>query len=418
MFTDGGTAMSSLFLRGVALAAAMLPVLATADPLTLGQALERAQQRSEAVRSARAGVSSATEAARAAGQLPDPMLGVSLENLPVTGPDRFSTTRESMTMKRLALAQEWVPAEKRRLRTAAAQALVAREAAAAAASAADTRLQTALAFIDAFYAAQVQKLSTVGEGQAREATETARARLSSGTTGAQDVLALSSAQGLAADEAAEARQQVASALVNLARWIGPGVVELAAPDLADALAEQAYVDAHPLVVAKARDIAVARNEAASTAANRRPNWTWEVAYGQRSGFSDLLTVGVTIPLPIAADARQDREAASKLALADKAEAELAEATRTAQAEYRALVSDAQRLQERIRAYESAVLAPASQRTATARAGLAASQGSLPMVFEARRAEIEARRKLLALHRDLLKVRAQLEFKPVKPEELQ
>jgi outer membrane protein TolC len=343
---------------------------------------------------------------------------VSLENLPVTGPDRFSTTRESMTMKRIALAQEWVSPEKRRLRAAAAEAAVAREATVVGATAADLRLQTALAYIDAYYAAEGLKLSTSNEGHAREAAQTARARLSSGNTSAQDVLGLASAQGLAADEAAEARQQVASASVNLARWTGSPADELAVPRLAASSVEQAFVDAHPLVVARRRDIAVARGEAAATAANRGPNWTWEVAYGQRTGYSDLLTVGVTIPLPVAPAARQDRESAAKLALADKAEAELAEATRVAQAEYRALVSDGQRLQERIRSYEAGVLAPASQRTAAAHAALAANQASLPMVFEARHAELEARRKLLALQRDLDKVRAQLAFKPLKLEELQ
>lgn len=410
--------MSPLFLRAAALAAAMLPVLGTAAPLTLEQALESAQQRSEALRSARAGVAGATEAARAAGQLPDPMLGISLENLPVTGPDRFSTTRESMTMKRIALAQEWVAPEKRRLRTAAAQAAVARDGAAVGAAAADARVQTALAFIDAYYAGEVLKLSTANEGHAREAAATARARLSSGSIGAQDALGLSSAQGLAADEAAEARQQAASASVNLARWTGAAADELAAPSLPVSSAEQAYVDAHPTVVARRRDITVARGEAAAIAANRSPNWTWEVAYGQRTGYSDLVTVGVTIPLPIARGDRQDRETAAKLALADKAEAELAEAMRVAQAEYRALASDVQRLQERIRSYEAGVLAPASQRTAAAHAALAANQASLAMVFDVRHAELEARRKLLALQRDLARVRAQLAFKPLTSEELQ
>jgi outer membrane protein, heavy metal efflux system len=410
--------MSSLFLRVAALAAAMLPVLATAVPLTLEQALERAQQRSEALRSARAGATSATESARAAGQLPDPMLGVSIENLPVTGPDRFSTTRESMTMKRIALAQEWVSPEKRRLRTAAAQAAAAREGAAVGAAAADARLQTALAFIDAYYAAEVLKLSSANEDHAREAGLTARARLSSGNTSAQDALGLLSAQGLAADEAAEARQQVASASVVLNRWTGVAADELAPPRLPGSRAEQAFVDAHPLVVARRREVAAATGEAAAIAANRSPNWTWEVAYGQRSGYSDLLTVGVTIPLAIAPQARQDRETAAKLALAEKAEAELAEATRAAQAEYRTLAGDAQRVQERIRSYEAGVLAPAAQRTAAAHAALAANQASVPMVFDARHAELEARRKLVLLQRELARIRAQLAFRPLNPEELQ
>ena len=406
------------YLRAAALAAALLPVVATAVPLTLEQALERAVLRSEAARSARAGVTSASEAARAAGQLPDPMLGASLENLPVTGPDRFHTGRESMTMKRLALSQEWISAEKRTLRSAAAAAMVARETASVAAAAADTRLQTALAYVDAFYASAALRLSLANEARAREAAETSRARLSAGGGMAQDVLALTAAGGMAADDSAEIRQQFAAAAVSLARWTGIAVDELKAPGLAPAMPEQGYVDRHPLVVAKRREIEVARQEAVVTASNRRPNWTWEVAYEQRSNFSDMISVGVSIPLPVAPAARQDRETASKLALVEKGEADLGEAVRSAQAEYQMLTSDADRLQQRIKAFETSVLAPARQRTAAATAAYGSNQAAVSMVFEARQSELEAQRKLLNLQRDLAKALVQLNFKPLKAEELQ
>lgn len=410
--------MFSLSLRAAALAAALLPACASAVPLTLQEAVERALQRSEATRSARAGVSSASEAGRAAGQLPDPMLGVSLENLPITGPDRLRTTREGMTMKRIAVSQEWVPREKRALRQDAANAMVARETAAAAIAAADTRVQTVLAYIETYYAAEGLKLSRRSELHAREAVETARARLAAGGAAAADVLALSSAQGAAADETAESQQQFASASVGLSRWTGAPVDDLAAPVLASAAAEDTFVRGHPSIVIRMRELELARREAAVTAANRRPNWTWEVAYGQRTGMSDLLSVGVSIPLPIAPAARQDRETAARLALADKAEAELAEATRAAQGEFRMLASDAERLRRRIGNYEAAVLSPAAQRTAVTTAAYGSNQATLAMVFEARHAELEARRKLLAIERDLAKVQARLLFKPVKDEDLQ
>jgi cobalt-zinc-cadmium efflux system outer membrane protein len=163
---------------------------------------------------------------------------------------------------------------------------------------------------------------------------------------------------------------------------------------------------------------VTRQEAAVVASNRHPNWTWQVAYGQRSGFSDLVTVGVNIPLPVAPGARQDRETASKLALVDKAEAEWAEATRAAQAEYRQLASEEHHHTRRIERYRSTVLAPATQRTAAATAAYRSNQASLAAVFEARHAELEARRKLLDLERELTRMRAGLAFKPVAAEDLQ
>jgi outer membrane protein TolC len=409
--------MISVSLRAAALAAAIVPALAPAAAITLEDAIARAVQRSEATRAARAGATSASEAARAAGQLPDPMLGVGIESVPATGPERFDTRVEPMTMKRLALSQEWVPPDKRALRESAATAAVARENAMVASSSADVRLQTALAYIDSYFAAETLKLGMDSEHHAHEALRVARARLASGGATSPDVLALASAQGLAADEAAEARQQLASASVNLSRWTGVAADEFAAPALPGGAAEQAFVDRHPAVVAKRRDIAMARAEAAVTASNRRPNWTWEVAYGQRVGMPDLVSVGVTIPLPVAPAARQDRETAAKLALADKAEAELAEATRAAQAEYRALASDAARLKERIAAVQANVIVPAQQRMTATTAALAANQASVAMTFEARHMELEARRKLLGLQRELARVQAQLAFKPLSAEEL-
>ena len=146
--------------------------------------------------------------------------------------------------------------------------------------------------------------------------------------------------------------------------------------------------------------------------NRKPNWSYEVSYGQRQGRADMMSFGVSIPLPIAPAERQDRDTASKLAMTEKAEDDLAEAQRAAQGEYAALSSDAHRLQERIDRYQAGVLKPLQQRTATTLAAYRSNQASLVMLFEARHAEVEAQRRLLNLQRDLAKTKAQLFFKPI------
>jgi len=120
--------MSSHLLRAVALAAALLPApWAVAAPFSLDQAIELAVQRSQMTRSAHAGALSAAEMARAAGQQADPMLNIGIDNLPVTGSKKFSTGAEDMTMNRIGIVQEWVSAEKRSAREAAAQATAGRE---------------------------------------------------------------------------------------------------------------------------------------------------------------------------------------------------------------------------------------------------------------------------------------------------
>lgn len=406
--------MLHLVLCAAATVAMLLAPQANAAPLSLRAALAHATQRSEATRAARAGVLSASETAQAAAQLPDPMLRVGIENLPVTGPDRFSTTREAMTMKKIGISQEWLSREKRDARRSAAEAVVGREAVQPRIAAAEARLQTALAFVDAFYAAEAAALARQMEHHAHEELEAARARVASATGGSEEVLKLTASRGIFEDESSELRQQQAAARIALQRWVGIAVDELEPVGALPAPSEGEYVGGDPTVVALQKDVDVARGAVAVAASNRQPNWTWEVAYGQRTGYSDLVTVGVNIPLPVAPAARQDRDTAARVALVDKTEADLAEATRAATAEYRSLTSEVGRLRERIERYRSAVLAPAQQRTAVATAAYRSNQASLATLFEARHAEVEAQRKLLALERELTKRQAQLAYRPVAP----
>ena len=406
--------MPETILRAAAaVAAALLPALAVAAPLSFDQALSLAVQRSEAARAGRASALSATESSRAAGQLPDPMLGVGIENLPVTGADRFSTTRESMTVKRVGISQEWLSADKRAARESAARAMVAREALQSGVAEADARLQVALAYLDAWYADAAQRLATQTEHHLHEELEAARSRLSAATGSSAEVLQLTAAKGIAEDESEEARQRQSAALVGLQRWVGFKPDTLLPVPSVGVPSEEDYVARHPELATLQREVEVARQNAAVAARERTPNWTWEVAYGQRTGYTDLVTFGVSIPLQVAPAQRQHRETAAKLAMLSKAEAELAEASRAATAEYLTLTSDAQRLSQRIERYRVSVVAPAQQRTAASLAAYRSNQQPLTSLFEARHMEVEAQQKLLALQRDLAKVEAQLAFKPVE-----
>jgi len=405
--------MSLHLLRAAAMAGALLPAAwATAATLTLDQAIGLAVQRSQTTRAAQAGAQSAAEMGRAAGQQPDPLLTVGVDNLPVAGADRFSTTADGMTMKRIGIAQEWVSADKRAARETAATAVVNRESAMAQVAAADTRLQTALAYLDAYYAGEALKLMRLTEHHAHEELEAGKGRLATPSGNSAEVLALMSSLGMAEDESEEIRQQQAAAEAALQRWVGVAVAELSAPPKLAAPAPAQFVSFHPAVIAKQRDLDVARQELAATRLNRKPNWTWEVSYGQRTGYPDMVSFGVSIPLTVAPAARQDRETAAKQALVDKAEAELDEAQRAAAGEYAVLASDAERLQARTDRYRIAVLVPAQQRSATALAAYRSNQASLVMLFEARHAEVQVQRKLLTLERDLARTLAQLSFKPI------
>ena len=277
-------------------AAALVPLEAHGASLSLESALNLAVQRSETARAARAGQLSAAETARGAGRLPDPTLNVGIENLPVTGPDRLSTTADSMTMKRIGISQEWLSSGKRAARSAAAEATVQRESIQVQTALAQTRLQTALAYVDAFYASEALKLTTLMEHHAHEELEAARGRLASSTSGSQEVLALTTARGTSEDESAQVRQEQSGALVTLQRWTGVRSEELVPPPDLRPPTEEEYVGAHPSVLALSREIEVARRQADVTASERHPNLSWGVSYGQRTGYSDMVSFGVSIPI--------------------------------------------------------------------------------------------------------------------------
>lgn len=404
--------MSTTTLHTAWLAVAFLPALAVAEPLLFDQALSLAVQRSEAARAGRAAAQSATELSRSSGQLPDPMLTVGVENLPVSGSDRFNTTRDSMTMKRIAISQEWVPTDKRAARSAAATALLEREALQPLTSESEARLQVAMAYLDAWYAEAELLLATQTEHHLHEEIEASRSRLASAASASADVLQLTSARGMAEDDSDEARQQRASAFVVLERLVGFKPDALASIPVFPMPNEFDFVARNPTVAALQREVDLARRNAEVAAKERTPNWTWEVSYGLRTGYPDMVSFGVSVPLQVAPSRRQDRETAAKLALVSKAEAELVEATRTATADYRSLSGDAERMRQRIERYRTAVLVPARQRTAATLAAYRSNQGPLTALFESRHLEVEVQRKLLSLQRNLAKVQAQLAFKPL------
>lgn len=404
--------MSPTFVRAASLAAAFLPAIAAAESISLEQAQSLAVQRSEAARAAQAALQGSIHSVRSAGQLPDPMLRAGIDNLPVTGTDRWHSTRESMTMKRIGISQEWVSAEKRSARESAARAKADRDAVQKSVAEAEARLQTALAYVDAWYAGEALKLTTQSEHHLHEELAAAKSRVAAAQGNSAEALQILTAKGIAEDESAEVRQQRAAAMVGLQRWIGILPDDLTKPPIFSVPAEQDYAAKSPIVTSLQSEVEVARQNATAAAKERSPNWTWEISYGQRTGYSDLVSVGVSIPLQVAPSQRQDRETAAKLAMVDKAEADLAEGMRVAIADYRTLAGDATRLQQRIEQYQSSVATPARQRTSAALAAYRSNQSPLTTLFEARHAEVEAQKKLLTLQRDLARVQAQLTFKPI------
>src|SRR5262245_38035729 len=109
------------------------------EPLSLDAAVERALEIAPQASVGEANLEAMQALAVSAGRLPDPQLLVGIDNLPVTGPDAYSTTSKFMTMRKVVVGQEFPAATKRRLQHERAEA----EAGVANAQLVDLRLAVA-----------------------------------------------------------------------------------------------------------------------------------------------------------------------------------------------------------------------------------------------------------------------------------
>lgn len=318
------------FLRAACLASALaglaLPaVCAAAAPppeppagLTLAEAVRLAVERAPQLDASRAAVDAATQKWRRAGRLPDPMLAIGVDNLPVIGTDAFDPDADSMTEKTLGLRQD-LPARARRVaeRTAASRAVELARSEVAAGRLAVAR-SAANAWISLWAAQREIEAFDALRDQARLAARLARARVAGGAP-VVDALAAEAAVLDLDGEAALAEGSAGVARAEFSRWIGPGSGAIApsAPDFGRAPrpvdAALAALDAHPALRTAAARVASAAAAVDVARAGRHPDWNVSASYGQRAGFSDMLMLEVGVSLPLFARNRQVPDIAARTA---------------------------------------------------------------------------------------------------------
>ena len=387
-------------------------------PLGLEQALQAAQAHSRQLVAQDAAASAARDMALAAGQLPDPMLKGGLNNLPVTGPDRFSLTKDFMTARNIGFSQEFTRAGKRQARATRYE----REAEAAEAgrqlALANLRRDTALAWLERLHQERLREVLRTQRAEAALQIEAAEAAYRGGRGPQADVFAARTAVAQIDDRILQADRDIATAKTRLARWIGAdeaGRPLAAPPDLSllrkiDAASLQAHVAHHPKLGLLARQEDVALAEAEVARSSKQADWTAELIYSQRGpDYSNMISINFSVPLQIDQASRQDRELAARLAEAEQARAERDEAQREHLAEARAWLQTWQGNQERLANYDKALIPLAAERTRAALAAYRGGAGPLASVLDARRMEIDTRAERVRLELETAALWAQLEY---------
>ena len=401
----------------LALGALACATFAVAQEISFSGAQRVALERSAQLAGLRSGVAAARELAVAAGQLPDPVLTIGVENLPVEGPDRFSFSRDFMTMKRIALMQEITRREKRELRSERQDLEAARIEAELEASRATLQRDVAIAWLDAWYAQAARR--AVAELHARAASEVEAAELAyrTGRGSQADVLMARANAAMIEDRLDEQQRRVRTTRTLLARWTG-------APDAAPSEAKpdigtlrphvhdflRIGLERHPQIAALRAQERIAAAEARLAQANRTPDWSVELAYSARgSAFGDMVSVGVSVPLPWDRANRQDREVAAKLALVGQAEATREETLRQHGAELTSMLQEWEANRGRLRRFDEHIGPLAAARSEAAHTAYRAGRGSLADVLAARRGELDVRIQALQLEQETARLWAQLNY---------
>lgn len=387
---------------------AAMPALA----LTYEEARLLAEQSSPALQALQATLSGATAAQGSAAALPDPRLSVGVENLPISGADRFSLSRDFMTMQRIGLMQEVPNRAKREARAQGAQARADRERAALVSG----RLQLRQALDRTWLAIQfaLKRQAALAEIvlENKRLQETLPGRIAAGTAQAADLLMARQEALALADRHDDLSREEFKARAALRRLVGPRADE---PLIGDAyiptpeptqlraqLKQNADLAIYPAM------LSMAHAELREAQAENRGDWSWELAYSRRGAqWGDMVSFQLSFDLPWQRGRRQLPAINAKQRETERIEAEQEDFLRRRAQELDEQLAELDALDRQLERLSSSGLRLAQDRVDLAMAGYQSGKAELAAVLSVRRELLETRLRALELEAQRADLRARL-----------
>jgi outer membrane protein TolC len=312
--------------------------------------------------------------------------------------------------------QEFTRSEKRQLRSERFEREAQRSLAEKNALVASIQRDTALAWLDRYYAEAMAAAIAGQAGQVKLEILAAESAYRAGRGSQADLLAAHGVLAGLDDRASEFGRRIATAKIALARWIGnaaeapldgkPAIDSLRL-DTGSLDQELAH---HPQIAVLSRQIDVAATDARIAQASKKSDWSVELSYSQRgSAYSNMVSLGVSVPLQWDQQRRQDRELGSRLAIVEQIKAQRDELLRAHVAEIRAMVREWENDRERLARYQAEIVPLAGERTRAVQAAFRGGKASLTDLLLARRGEIDLRLQSLQLEMETARLWAQLNF---------
>jgi outer membrane protein TolC len=373
---------------------------AAAAGLGHAEALALAQGNAPAVQAQQAVLAGSSAARLGAGSKPDPRLSLGLENVPSQGPDRRSTTRDPDTMQRLALMQEMTNGAKREARARMADARIERDRALLATAELAVKRDASLAWLAVHFAERRRAMLADFERENRLLQQTLGTRVATGMAQTAEMTAARLEALAIADRGDDMARDVARARAELKRWVGPrGSEPLAGepqvpPVDAARLRNRLHHHAELRPFEPMRQMAAA--EMAEAEAEKRGDWSWEIAYSRRPKYDDMVSFQLSFDLPWQRDRRQQPVVEAKRREVQRIEAEREDMTRRHAVELEQMLAELQALDAQHARLQASGLPLAAERVNLLTASYQAGRADLGMVLMARTQVLEARLKVIEL----------------------
>ncbi|GAB3378421.1 TolC family protein [Azotobacter armeniacus] len=381
--------------------ACALALPGAAAALTLDEALRLAEREAPSMAARTANLQAARSAAIPAGELPDPKLALGLQNVPIEGDGGWQLDQDPMSMRMIGVMQEVPNRAKRRARVEVAEAGVDVADARRRIERLLVRRETALAWIAALAVERKLELFQRFYTENRLFERAVRARIAGGRGRAADGVLPAQEYALLGEREDVLLRSRAVAQAALRRWIGPSAGATPVGNwpqwTADAEHYRHNLDEHPELAAFAPLARQAEAEVRRAAADKRPDWSWEVDYQKRGrDYTDMVSLRLSVDLPIFPGSRQDPKIAARQARVVEVAAEREALLREHALALEEDLAEYRRLERALERLEKTLLPLAEKKVALAMADYSGGAGELVAVVDARRERVETRLRRIEL----------------------
>lgn len=290
-----------------------MPMLVQATELSLEAAVAEALAYSPGTAMWKARAEAATVIAPQVGSLPDPRLSMGVENLPLST-NRFGSTE--MTMLKLVYRQDLPGPGKRALMRRSAE----QDAGASYSDYSDQQLSLARevrsTWWELFALQRTLDILKQSQNLLRQSAAIAQGRYKVGLGEQQEVLLIQLESSRLLSREFEIKGRQAAAIARLNAWLGRATgtvltLPVNTPTTLPALLVPTRLhelarSQRPFLQAAQQRLDAARTRLDLARLDRRPDYMVEAAYGQRPRYTDMVSVMVSVSLPIYSHDKQDR----------------------------------------------------------------------------------------------------------------